>query len=317
MGMTFKKATKVQAKLRLAIAAPPGGGKTWTALTVAKHLGGSVALIDTEHGSASKYANVFDFDTMELDNFSLDNYIAAIKAAEAAGYDILIIDSLSHAWVGAGGALEEVDRLKQASRSGNAFTDGWGKVTPKHNRLIDTILAVRMHVIATMRQKMSYELETVNGRSNTPVKKGLAPIQREGMEYEFDIIGEMDPVDNTMRISKTRCPELAGKVFEKPGQELAAILKVWLSDGAPAETRPAIPATLEEVVANANAHISRETGDAIPFYGATADAMPVLKAAGFTGWKPNDGDRIGKMENALVEHGIRQSKADTPQGQAA
>lgn len=238
MGMTFKKATKVQAKLRLAIAAPPGGGKTWTALTLAKHLGGSVALIDTEHGSASKYASTFDFDTLELDNFSLDNYVSAIKAAESAGYDILVIDSLSHAWVGAGGALEEVDNLKRASRTSNGFTDGWGKVTPKHNRLIDTILASPMHVIATMRQKMSYELETVNGRSNTPVKKGLAPIQREGMEYEFDIIGEMDPVDNTMRISKTRCPELMGKVFEKPGKELATILKAWLSDGAPAATQP-------------------------------------------------------------------------------
>lgn len=232
--MQFKKATKNQSKLRMAITAPPGGGKTWTALALAKFLGGRVALVDTEHGSASKYADTFDFDSMELDSFALDTYIAAIKTAEEAGYDILIIDSLSHAWVGAGGALEEVDALKKASKSSNAFTEGWSRVTPKQNKLIDTILASRMHIIATMRQKMSYELETVNGRTNTPVKKGLAPIQREGVEYEFDIIGEMDPVDNSMRISKTRCPALVGKSYEKPGKELAAILKAWLDDGAPA-----------------------------------------------------------------------------------
>ena len=44
-------------------------------------------------------------------------YIAAIRAAESAGYDVLIIDSLSHGWVGEGGVLDMHDRATSASNS--------------------------------------------------------------------------------------------------------------------------------------------------------------------------------------------------------
>src|SRR4051812_828726 len=107
--MQFTKATKSKAKLRLALMGPPGAGKTWTALSVAQGLGGKVALIDTENASASKYADHFDFDTLVLTEFSPRAYVLALKAAAEAGYQSVIVDSLSHAWAGKGGALEMAD----------------------------------------------------------------------------------------------------------------------------------------------------------------------------------------------------------------
>lgn len=235
--MPFQKATKQQAKLRMAIPGPAGSGKTYSALAIATHLGERVAVLDTEHGSASKYADLFTFDTAALDSFSIDNYISVIHEAERAGYDVLIIDSLSHAWAGKDGALEEVDRLKRASRSGDAFTQGWSVVTPKQTRLVDTILASPLHIIATLRTKTAYEIGPDKNGKIGPQKVGTAPIQRDGVEYEFDVVGEMDP-DHLMRITKTRCVALTDKAFDRPGQDVADILKAWLGEGAPVTVDP-------------------------------------------------------------------------------
>ena len=122
MTLAFQKATKRQAKLRMALIGPSGSGKTFTALTLATALGKRVGVIDTEHGSASKYADRFAFDCLNLTSFSPGTYVEAIAAAAAAGFDVLIIDSLSHAWSGKDGALEQVDKKAAASRSGNSFT---------------------------------------------------------------------------------------------------------------------------------------------------------------------------------------------------
>lgn len=144
----FKPAIKSQSKLRAALIGAAGCGKTFSALSIASGLGSSIGLIDTEHGSASKYADKFSFSSVVLERFSPDDYIKAIHAAAQFGFDMLIIDSLSHAWAGKGGILEMVDNAGQGGK-GNSFTN-WGKVTPKHNALIDAILASPMHIICTM-----------------------------------------------------------------------------------------------------------------------------------------------------------------------
>lgn len=230
----FKKATKTQAKLRLTFDGPAGSGKTYSSLVLSKALGGRTALVDTEHASASKYANLFDFDAASLDEFSLETYIKAIAAAAAAKYDVLIIDSLSHAWNGKGGALETVDRLGGAGGK-TAFTSGWRTVTPLHTRLIDSMLAYPGHVIVTMRTKMEYVVEQINGKS-VPRKVGMAPVQREGMEYEFDVVADLD-LGGNVTVSKTRCPEFSGSGGMLKHEDVAKMgerLKAWLSDGAPA-----------------------------------------------------------------------------------
>ena len=102
----FKRATKTQIRLRLALSGASGSGKTMSSLAIASHLGQRIAVIDTERGSASRYADLFEFDVLELESFHPTKYISAIKAAESAGYDVLIIDSLSHAWIGKDGELD-------------------------------------------------------------------------------------------------------------------------------------------------------------------------------------------------------------------
>lgn len=227
----FKKASKTKAKLRLALMGTSGTGKTYTALSIAQPLG-RVAVIDTEHGSASKYADRFTFDVLELSNYHPQQYIDAIKAAAAAGYDVVIIDSLTHAWSGTGGALELVDQETKRSKSNNSYM-AWGAVTPLHNRLIEAIVGAPMHVIATLRSKTEYVLEKGDNGKSVPRKVGMAPVQRDGMEYEFDVVGEMD-TQNSLTITKSRVPDLTNQVFDKPGVALGETLLAWLNDGAEA-----------------------------------------------------------------------------------
>lgn len=235
--MAFKKANKYECKLRMALLGPAGSGKTYTALKLASFLGEKIAVIDTEKGSASKYSDIFEFDVDELEIFSADRYIDAIKEAENMKYDVLVIDSLSHAWSGKGGILDFVEIEKTKSRTQNSFTDGWRKATPKHNELVEKMLRSSLHLIVTMRVKMEYVIEEdEKTHKKVPKKIGLAPVQRNDLEYEFDIVGDMD-LENNFIESKTRCHTLKGKVFPEPGKDLADIISAWLKG----ESRPDIP----------------------------------------------------------------------------
>lgn len=224
----FQRATKKQSRLRMALIGPAGSGKTFTALSLAQSLGSQIAVIDTEHGSASKYSDLFAFDVCELTSFSPDTYIQAIRVAEQAGYDVLVIDSLSHAWMGKDGVLEFKDRV------GGGF-NAWREATPLHNKLVEAILSTRVHVIATMRSKTEYiveEYEDGGRKKSRPRKIGMQPVQRDGLEYEFDVVADLDE-SNTLYIGKTRCSILKGQIYEKAGADVAAILVDWLADGVP------------------------------------------------------------------------------------
>lgn len=234
--MAFVKAVKHESKLRLAIAGPSGSGKTFSALSIAVGLGGPVAVLDTEHGSASKYADLFEFDVMEMESpYHPQNYINAIKEASDAGYKVIVIDSLTHAWSGTGGLLDIVDETAKRSPSKNTYV-AWKEGTPIQNKLIDAIIQAPIHVIATMRSKVDYVLETGANGKQTPTKVGMAAIQRDGMEYEFDILLQMTLANDAI-VEKTRCSTLTGKVINKPGADLAKILTDWLK-GAPPPAKP-------------------------------------------------------------------------------
>ena len=234
MTFTFAPATKEQAKARIALDGPSGSGKTWTALAVATVLAGDgkVALIDTERGSASKYSDDFTFDTLQLHTFEPATLCDALAAAGAAGYAVTIVDSLSHFWMGKGGMLQQVDNAAKRS-GGNSFA-GWKDARPMEQAMIDALLAYPGHVIVTMRTKTEWVIEQNDRGRNVPRKIGTKPEQREGIEYEFDVVGDLD-LDNTLIVSKTRCSALSGAVLRKPGAEFAETIKTWL-DGAPSMT---------------------------------------------------------------------------------
>jgi hypothetical protein len=230
----FKKATREQLKARIALDGPSGSGKTYTALRAATAFGSRVAVIDTEHGAASKYAGEapdgkpWEFDVLELTEYDPRKYEAAIHAAAAERYEVLVIDSLSHAWMGKGGALEMVDNV---AGNGNSYA-AWRTVTPVFRRMVDAILACPCHVITTMRTKTEYILEPDHRGKMVPRKIGTAPVMRDGIEYEFDLVGDIDP-DNKLRVSKTRCSIYAGLGEYQPGPSFWQPLAEWLNAGTP------------------------------------------------------------------------------------
>lgn len=226
---TFTKATKEQRRARIFLSGPSGSGKTYTALTWAAVLGKQIGVIDTENDSALDYADTFDFQHLSLTKpYTVPRYIAAIQAAAGAGLDVLIIDSLSHAWAGKGGLLEQVDAYGR-SHKGDSF-GGWRDATPQHQDLIEAMLSAAVHLIVTTRAKQDYQLEKNDRGKWEPVKLGLAPVQRDGLEYEFAIAAELT-TEHVLSVSKTRCAALDGYTEVKPGPHVAEVLASWLGQG--------------------------------------------------------------------------------------
>jgi hypothetical protein len=234
----FVKAERKRAKARIAIVGPAGSGKTYSALKLAFGLApnGRIALIDTEHGSGSLYAELGTYDVLEIAApFTTEKYLEGIKAAEAAGYDCLIIDSLSHAWAGAGGLLEFVDNR---TASANKFA-AWRDATPKHNALVEAMLQSPLHIIATLRSKIEYVVEQDAKGKAVPRKLGLAPVQREGLDYEFTLVFDIEQEKHLATVSKDRTSlfdGFCGKLSEEHGRTV----KEWLEAGVgtPALTQP-------------------------------------------------------------------------------
>jgi hypothetical protein len=231
--LQFTKATKEQAKLRLALFGPSGAGKTYTALRMATGMGGNIAVIDTERGSASKYADRFEFDVLELDTRNIATYCQAIGAANRAGYNVLIIDSLTHAWQE---LLADIDKIAKTRYRGNRWS-AWSDGTPMQHELIDTLLSCNCHIIATMRSKTEWATQDENGKIK-PVRIGLAPEQGKGIEYEFDMLMELSP-DHVAVVLKDRTGKYQDEMIELPGEDFGKALADWLKEGKPAKKKKA------------------------------------------------------------------------------
>lgn len=280
---TFTKATKVNRKLRLALAGPSGSGKTWTGLTILRGLvgpTGRIAVIDTERESASLYSDDHDFDALNIFEFNPEDLPKMLASAAAAGYDGVLIDSMSAFWEGSGGMLEQVDNAARRSAGGNSF-GGWKEMRPAERKMIDALLAYPGHVIVTMRTKTEYIVEEDARGKKVPRKIGLKPVQRDGIEYEFDVVGELD-LDNTLCVSKTRCEDLAGAVIRKPDVDLAKTILTWLSDGTVMPTvseyvdlATAEAATIDDLKALRD-EVSRRGLGGAPVLDSTGEATTLL-----------------------------------------
>ena len=231
----FRKAQRKQVRLKIGLSAPSGAGKTYSALLMAYGMCGDwekIAVIDTENGSAELYSHLGGYSVCPITPpFTPKKYIAAINEAVAAGFEVLIIDSLSHAWNGEGGLLDMQDKAAKASKSGNSFT-AWREITPEHNRLVDCVLQSDIDVIVTTRAKSEYVMTDDNGKKG--VKKiGLAPVFRDGLEYELTVFFDISQ-DHIATASKDRTGLFDGQNFI-PTAETGKALAEWRNGGAVAE----------------------------------------------------------------------------------
>lgn len=236
--MQLQKATRKKVKLRLGLSAVAGGGKTFSALKLAKGLVGNwdkIAVIDTENNSASLYSHLGEFNTIELTApYTPERYIEAIHACEAAGMECVIIDSITHEWDGKGGCLEIMDKL------GGKYQD-WAKVTPRHQSFIDAILQSKCHVITTVRRKQDYEMTKDSSGKLKVEKAGLKEVTREGFEYELTANFNIDSLHNC-----TASKDRTGLFMDKPAfvisEQTGEQIKDWCESGLDvvAEIRDAV-----------------------------------------------------------------------------
>jgi hypothetical protein len=222
----LRKATRKKAKIRLGLSSVSGGGKTYSAILIAKGLCGDlgrVAIIDTENGSADLYAHLGNFNVLPLTApFTPERYIEAIRTCEQAGMEVIIIDSISHEWDGKGGCLEIVESL------GGKYQD-WAKVTPRHQAFIESILHSPSHVITTVRRKQDYEM-IKEGNKIKVEKSGLREITREGFEYELTINLEMDTTHHA-QASKDRTNLFMDKPSFIPNEKTGELIARWCELG--------------------------------------------------------------------------------------
>jgi AAA domain len=225
--MKLEQASRKQSKVRLGIQGPSGSGKSVGALQVAFGLTNDwskVSVIDTEYGSANLYSHLGPYNVLSLTApFSPAKYEEAIHTCESAGMEVIIIDSISHEWDGIGGILDI-----HSSMAGNSFTN-WGKLTPRHNAFVQTILQSPCHILVTIRSKQDYVLADKNGKM-VPEKVGLKGVQRDGLEYELTTLFELD-IKHFATSSKDRTSLFGGVSEFKLSQDIGRKLLEWCNQG--------------------------------------------------------------------------------------
>jgi hypothetical protein len=187
--MQLQKAERKQAVIKLALQGPSGSGKTYSSLLLAYGLVGNwnqIAIIDTENNSSHLYSHLGNYNVLSLaEPFSPERYIEAIEFCEQSGMRAIIIDSITQEWEGSGGIIES-----HGNMAGNSFTN-WNRMTPRHNAFVQKILQSSCHIISTIRSKQDYVLTDKNGKM-VPEKVGLKGVTREGMDYEFTVVLDLD-----------------------------------------------------------------------------------------------------------------------------
>jgi hypothetical protein len=311
--MAFVKATKEQAKLRLAVFGPSGSGKTYTSLRIATGIGGPIAVVDSERRTARKYSDRFDFAVEELFDKSIESYCKVIREAGEAKFNVLIIDSLSHPWQD---LLSEIEKIAATRFRGNTWS-AWSEGTPKQRMLVDTLLDCPCHIIATMRSKTEWAQETGNNGKVKPVKIGLAPEQGKGIEYEFDMLMELND-QHIATVSKDRTGKYQDKIIEKPGEDLGKELAAWLSEGAPgaAPNRQDQPAHLAsagtaggDAIANDKV-FKPQLAKAFKSRGFTTDQMKIAMATILKAYCVNSVEELKSDQRHSLLRGVANGDAD-------
>jgi hypothetical protein len=270
MGISIRKAKRSATKLRLLLTSPSGGGKTYSGLLLAKGLGGRTVVIDTEEGSSDLYDQLHDFDVVDLKPpFTPERYIEAIHACEEAGYDVIVIDSVTHCWSGKGGCLELVDDIAKAKFRGNTWS-AFSEITPRWRAFVDAILRSSAHVICTGRSKTETAQVDDGGRKKV-TKLGMKLEARDGLEYEFTCVLDIIHDGHYATVSKDRTGLFTGDpkpITEATGKQLAE----WLSGGK------AVPSTASPLLQKIRDTIAAAT--TVKKLGAITDRIDQLLSEG-------------------------------------
>lgn len=313
---SFVKARRTEARARIGISGPSGSGKTMGALIMALGLTGDaekIAVIDTENGSASLYDDVpaklgfkgtFFTSTMRPP-YTVEKAQALLKEAEGAGFECIILDSITHYWDGEGGLLDRKDRVQ----SKDSYT-AWRTITPLHDRFVGSMLHSPAHIIATMRTKTAYDLEKGADGKIKPVKIGLKPVVREGLDYEFTVVFDITRESHTATASKDRTGlfdesvHTPGPISLETAHKLNGWLKTAILDG-PAAGKDDVDRALDEAHAEAMAEAEEALAPPPQVY----EAIAVLQKKATAGKLNFDGIRkwaamdlnIPQFERATVD----------------
>ena len=256
MTVAIRKAKRSATKLRLLLTGPSGSGKTWGALQIAKGLGGRTVVIDTEEGSSDLYDTLHDFDVIDLrPPFSPERYIEAITAAEEAGYDVIVVDSVTHCWSGAGGCLELLEDVAKAQFRGNTWS-AFSVITPRWRAFVDKLLRSPAHVICSGRSKTETAQVDDHGRKKV-AKLGMKLEARDGLEFEFTCVLDLIHDGHYATVSKDRTGLFAGDpkpITEDTGRRLAE----WLAGATPNPLTNSVKA-LSPLVARVTEEIAKAT----------------------------------------------------------
>lgn len=265
--MDLRQAQRKQAKIKMGLQAPSGAGKTYSSLLLAYGLVDDwtkVAVIDTENHSADLYAHLGNYQVLALEQpYTPERYVQAIEVCERAGMEVIIIDSISHEWEGVGGILDI-----HGAMMGNSFTN-WAKVTPRHNAFVQKILQSSSHIIATIRSKQDYVLSERNGKM-VPEKVGLKGVTREGLDYEFTIVLELD-----LKHQATATKDRTGLFMDKPSfvvsPETGKRILRWCAQGV------AFEQVVQQIQNATTVEELREIYHAFPEYRARIEALAIAR----------------------------------------
>lgn len=250
----FTEVTRAQSKASIVIQGLSGRGKSGLALMLGYVLAGDdwakVFALDTENKSLNLFEGIAShtgerfgkfkkFDLLRMHGYKPSNYITSKEAAINAGAEVFIQDSISHAWVGAGGILQMVTAAEQANTKVNKF-NAWGtpEIVFEKDSIYEMIRDPDIHMISTVRLKEKYEMVTGEGIKSL----GEQQIQMPDLKYEPDLVLDMVQSGNTegrvprAKVIKSRYAIFAeGETYDFT-KELMEQLKNYLAEGAdPAE----------------------------------------------------------------------------------
>jgi hypothetical protein len=305
----FRPAARENVGLLLALAGASGSGKTYSALRLAKGLagGGSIAFIDTEARRALHYADRFDFLHADMrPPFRPENFLEGIRAAEASGAAVVVLDSFSHEYDGEGGILDWAAELEGR---GVKPPGNWKDPKLGHKRLMNALLQVRCHLIFCLRADEKIEIVRENGRTQVrPL--GWMPICEKRFMFEMTASFTLTP-------DRPGIPQygLPHKVQEQHrgmfpegepiGEQAGEALRRWAAGAAP----PPPAAPVDKVQAGVDALLV-EIGEAEDMKALFGIIDRSLKQ---TEWlKKNRPDLHQQVHDALNQRRERLENAEVP-----